>query len=439
MEIKLDKKQYVEWKVYAVTKIKDKYGFRILLTYDDESTDTQQKSGFKTKKEANEKRDMIIAQLYNGTYIVYPDLKVEDYFLYWLEEVKKPEENFSYHSYMSYRNVVKNYIIPSYGGIKMTTLNKSHIQKLYNKVTEISHSVARLLKTVMNNALEYAKYKNVVSTNLALGINLPKCIKKKPSRILEINSSQTFSIEQAKLLLVAAKETPIYLQLLFAILMGLRLSEINGLKYSNIDYVNRRILVNTQLGVNLHKDKNECKKKTITKQEVKLKTKNSRRWLDIPDLLFEAILEQKKIYEKNKRKRINDKRSPFLDDGFICCSTYGHSRSRGFHQKYYKQLLRDNNLPDIRFHDLRHTYATILIKANFDMKAVSQLLGHGSEIITIDVYCDSDMIIYDCLDVLEPYIESILPEEVMDGFVFDYTDLETDIYMDNYFNSLCIV
>lgn len=79
-------------------------------------------------------------------------------------------------------------------------------------------------------------------------------------------------------------------------------------------------------------------------------------------------------------------------------------------------------MPDIRFHDLRHTYSTILLKANFDVKAVSQLLGHASEIITVDVYCEKEEIIFDCLDILEPFIESVIPEEKGKGFIYDYSN-----------------
>lgn len=155
-------------------------------------------------------------------------------------------------------------------------------------------------------------------------------------------------------------------------------------------------------------------------------------------MLFEAILEQRKIYEQNRKRRINDNTNPFNDNDYVCCSTYGNSRSRGFHQKYYKALLKKLNLPNIRFHDLRHTYSTILIKANFNIKAVSQLLGHASEILTVDVYCETEEIIHDCLDVLEPYIESVLPEDIKKGIIFDFTDIETDYLIDEYFKSLSI-
>lgn len=406
MSLKLRNDTYINWKVYSVTKIKEKYGFRIKLEYNNE-TIVQQKAGFNTKKEAEKERNIVISQLVNHSYVVYPNIKVSEFYEYWLNEVMKPK--IEYNSYMSYRNAIYNYIIKEYGNQKMTTLNQSHIQKLYNSITKKHVSIAKLVKTIMNNSLDYAKTMNIISINVATDINLPKCVEKKEYRKLNINSSNTYNIEQVKKLLQVSKNTPIYLEIMFAVLMGMRISEINALKYSDIDYVNKKIYATRQLGKNLNIDSTTLKKKTITKQEKKMKTKNSKRWLDIPDILFNSIIEQRAIYEKNKRRRINDKHNPFVDENYICCSTYGHSRSRGFHYNYYKQIIKKANLPYIRFHDLRHTYTTILVKANFSIKAISQLLGHANEIITVDVYTNKLEIIQDCLESLNPYIERILP------------------------------
>ena len=102
-----------------------------------------------------------------------------------------------------------------------------------------------------------------------------------------------------------------------------------------------------------------------------------------------------------------------------------HSRSRSFHTKYYKKLLSSNNLTKIKFHDLRHSYTTLLIKDNYSIKAISELLGHSKEIITVDVYCDKSKIICDCLNVLEPYIESVRPETRIEN-IYNHTDIDLD-------------
>ena len=85
-----------------------------------------------------------------------------------------------------------------------------------------------------------------------------------------------------------------------------------------------------------------------------------------------------------------------------------------------KRLLKENNLPDIRWHDLRATFATILIKKDFNLKAISRKMGHSKQIITADVYGDKKAIIEDCLEKLNPFLEEILPKQE-ENIVKDYT------------------
>lgn len=92
-----------------------------------------------------------------------------------------------------------------------------------------------------------------------------------------------------------------------------------------------------------------------------------------------------------------------------------------------KKLLEDNGLPNIRWHDLRSTFCTILLKNNFNPKAVSQLMGHAKEIITIDVYGDTAEIIEDCLDDLQPFIDEVVPKKENES----RADFSEDDYIDN--------
>ena len=263
------------------------------------------------------------------------------------------------------------------------------------------------------------------------GINLPKKIKKTEYRVLKIDEKKTLTLPQVLRLIEASKETPIHMQILFAVLMGLRRSEINGLKYSDVDYIHRTLRVERQLGKKPNSKAEDCAPKMLTKQEIKTKTPAGVRELPIPDYVFEAILEERKTYEKNRRRRPKE----FRDWNYICCSTYGNPRSKGFHQKYYKDLLKSLDLPDIHFHQLRNTYATILLKNSFNSKGVSHLLGHAKEIISVDVYGDTQEIIEDCLDVLEPFIEEVIPKERKDQY-YDYSEvIEIDLILEEYFNA----
>lgn len=200
---------------------------------------------------------------------------------------------------------------------------------------------------------------------------------------------------------------------LFNVLMGLRRREINAVKYSDIDYINRTLRLRVQLGKKIRSKKEDFEPKTFTKQEVKLKTPSSERDIPIPDYVFEAILEQRKIYEKNRSRRT----SVFDDRGYICCSVTGKPRSKDFHWAHYKKLLKENCLPDIRWHDLRSTFCTLLLKNDFNPKAVSKLMGHAKELITMDVYGDKREIIADCVDELQPFIDEVMPDPEEDAMI----------------------
>ena len=176
------------------------------------------------------------------------------------------------------------------------------------------------------------------------GIDLPKMVEKKKYHTRNIDTQKTLSMDQILILLEASKDTPIHMQVLLNVLMGLRCREINGVKFSDVDYINRTLTIQRQLGKKLGSKKEDFEPKTFTKQEVRLKTPSSYRKLPIPDYEFEAILEQREIYEKQRSRRSTE----FQDLGYICCSSYGRPRSKDFHWKHYKKLLKDNGLPDIR-------------------------------------------------------------------------------------------
>lgn len=188
--------------------------------------------------------------------------------------------------------------------------------------------------------------------------------------------------------------------------MGLRCSEIIALKFSDVDFVHQTLSVNRQLGIDINKSKEDVAPKTYTKQEIATKTKSSVRTLDIPDIVFDSILKEKKRYEANKRRRS----TTFQDLGYICCSTYGRPRSKGYHQALYKKLLMELGLPNIRWHDLRATASTTLLMAGFTPKAVAKMMGHAKEIITVDVYGDKKRLSTLKLEYLEDFINEVVPD-----------------------------
>lgn len=437
--------RYIDYKVYNVMQIKKKYGFRVILTLEDNTQKIVQHSGYLKKEIAEKEKYKVIGRLEAGTYIVYTDVKVKTYMEYWYEFVVSKRLN-STGSIDTYRNSIFNHIIPNIGNLKLIDLKKGHIKKLYDQIYNYSPSVARILQTVLNTALKDATIKNFIPNNVAEGVKMPNKEKENKSKeekkeefnnsyhTLVIDEKKTFSIEEIVTIIRASKVTPIYMHVLFAALMGLRKSEINGIKYSDIDYIHRKLFVRRQLGKKKDVKKEDVAPKTFTKQEVQLKSKSSYRVLDIPDFVFDAILEERKKYEARKKRRINDKNNPFQDLEFVCCSTYGRPRSRGFIFEHFKEIKEENNLPDLPFHKLRTTYTTILAKNDFSMKAISVLLGHSSTMITFENYTDKNEIIQDCLEELEPFIDSVIGTE--ENEMIDCRDIETDIMMQEFYKRL---
>ncbi len=404
----MERKTYVDFKVGEVIRLKNRYGYRITLIYPDGSERIQQKGGFTKEKDAKKARDLTVAELYSGSFVVDESLKVKDFLSEWHETVIKKKKATTY---SSYHYQLKNHIYPALGNLKLSDLNKGHLIKFYADVSKKSYSSAKNCRVILLTALRYAVGKKLISENPAEDLYVPKSEtvkqkeKKKEYRTINIDSQATLTVEQLKLLIEKAKESKVYMYILFAGLMGLRKSEILGLKYSDVDFTRQTLYVQRQLGKDLSKPQDELPKKTLTKQEVSLKTRSSKRVLDIPDIVFNAILEQRRIYEKNRRRRPGQ----FQDEGYICCSSYGRPQSASYCYKEYKRLLSDNGLPNIRFHDLRHTYATILTNEEIDVKAISNSLGHSKTIITVDVYTDKKQMIVDVSEQTQEFACEIFP------------------------------
>lgn len=429
----IGQKNYVDFKVYDIFKIPERnnYGFRIALIYEDGSKRIKQRSGFATKKEADVERKRISAELYNGTYVV-DEVKLKDVLNQWLEYDIRQRVR-SRNTYDSYSSTIRNHIIPYFGENKLITdITKGDIYSLYKDRAKYSVSVTRQVRVVINTAMSYAVGKHLIAVNPAEGVDLPKTIEPKKYHTRVIETAKTLTAEQIMVLLEESKDTPIHMQVLFNVLMGLRRQEINGVKYSDVDYINRTLSVERQLGTGLNREPNAKNDKSLTKQELELKTDSSNRVLPIPDIVFEAILEERKIYEKNRNRR----KKSFQDLDYICCSSYGRPRSKDFHWSHYKALLKKAGLPNIRWHDLRSTFCTLLLRNDFSPKAVSKLMGHAKEIITMDVYGDNANIIPSEIPEMLEYMEEVMPElpennadeEILDGVgdIQSYLDFNED-------------
>lgn len=396
--------EYIDWKISAVMNLKNSFGYRVTLILADGTEKVQQKSGYKNKKEAQQGRDLAVAQLHSKSYVTDDRITVRDYFAEWLENVIKIKCKAS--TYSTYYYMLKNHIYPHIGGVKLIELNKAHILHLYRTVGGIYKSSVGQCRVILKTGLRYAKQNHLISIDPAKDVMIPKDIyEATPYHEINIDTQYTLTEKQLNMLIEKSRGTKIYLFILFAGLMGLRKSEILGLKYSDVDFQQKTIHIQRQLGRDLS---NDCPPKTKTKQEIGLKSRSSNRVLNIPDIVFEAIMEERQRYEANRRRRTQQ----FQDLDHICCSTYGRPRGASFCYQPFKRLLRENNLPDIRFHDLRHTYATLLLKQDLSIKAISTSLGHAKTIISMDVYGDKGEIIKDCTCEIQPIIDEVVPRQI---------------------------
>ncbi len=412
MDEQIRYKEYEDHKVKKVQKIKNGYGFRIELFFDDGTKKVQQRAGFKNKREADDARSVAIAQLKEHTYLTYGNILAKDYLEHWIEGYIRKIRN-NYNTYYSYKSKTQKYIIPLLGNKRMGELNSGDVMRLYNRVYEISKSSARVVKAIVHSCFDDAVIEKAMRVNVSEAINLPKNEKQLPYHTRAIAVEKTLNEEQVITLINGSKNTKIYLMILFNAILGLRCSEIIGLKYEDVDFAKRTIRIQRQLGRDLSISKEDAKPKTYTKQEIGLKTSSSYRTIDLPDIVFEAILQELARYEKNRSRR----KTSFQDLGYIVCSSYGRPRSKNFHFKEFKRLLKELDLPNIRWHDLRATAATIILREFKNPILASHVLGHKHEILTIDKYGDDYRIAQIDMTTLNSFIDDIAPsnEEIVDA------------------------
>lgn len=405
--------EIVSWKFReTITPERNKFVYRFSLTFSNGVTKNMQKSGFPTKREAIKAREITINQLHTKTFIPF-EYSLKEFYDFWLYYYMLDEKKITYNTYMSYRNVIYNYLLKIWDTErKITSIEKSDILYLLNFIDK--ESIVRMTCIVLRSSFQYAKDHQIISVNPTLtAIRLKK--KEKKKRLLEevkkgkIESKpKQYTIlsiqESATLLLSCKKEEPcVYLPLLLSLTAGLRISEAIAVKYCDIDWCNGILHVYRQLGrITMETDGIEGR---IITQEIKTKTRSGQRDIPLADFLIDELILARQKYE-TFRKEISD----FQDLDFVCCHENGLPFNRNFIEKRFKQVLKLCNLPDMRWHDLRHTYATTLKQSDISLKAIAVCMGHNDINITNDVYINLPEEIYDCTKELENFIEKVIPK-----------------------------
>lgn len=334
----------------------------------DENGKRKQKwfSGYKTKKEAERALADIIAKIEKGEYFEPKKITLSQFLDEWLEVYCRPK--LAPKTYKSYSEIVRLYFKPILGHIELTKLNPAVIQRYYNMLKEekqLSDTTINYHHRLLRNALKHAVKWQYISKNPCDAVDAPK------KRKVEM---KVWSKEDIKKAEKVFSNTPIFIHVMLAIYTGMRLGEICALKWEDINLKDGTCVVRRTV--------QRVNKELIIKEP---KTDSSIRVIALPQNIIELLkLEKKKQAET---RMLFGSKYDTSYDGFISVWEDGRFKEPDYvSKKFHKILAATPELPMIRFHDLRHTHATLMLASGVHMKVISERLGHSQIGITMDLY-----------------------------------------------------
>ena len=320
----------------------------------------------KTQAEVKEKLKAAISESQKldvskaGTYTVSSWVKT------WYEVYAEPRIRPNTKAY--YANYIENHIIPGIGDVPLDKLTSIQIQRFYNNLQKsgrvqrknfpelkdksLSPRVVRGVHTLLHNCLEQAVAERLLLTNPAQGCKLPQ-LEKKEMKILPQEKIGMYLAEAERRGLLAA----FYLELT----TGLRRGELLALQWTDLDVENRTLAVTKQV--------NRINGELVVSPP---KTRNSVRTLALPQQAVDLLIAEHKKHPRN----------PYLFPSPKTGTMYDPDAFRRTHDKILKAIGAEH----IRFHDLRHTFATLSLKSGVDVKTLSGALGHYSAEFTLNTY-----------------------------------------------------
>ena len=342
-----------------------------------------------SKKEVKNKLADIQNDIYNETLVVQNDITIEEWMLTWIDcYTAKTKQS----TKARYEQDIRNHINPELGRIHIQDLTDLTVQRFLNRCKNIKGLSEKSLKNiylVLNKALAKSQSKGLIKANPCSGAEIP--------------SYEEFHKEMRPL---EDTEIPIFLkaiagddyELLFYIdiFTGMRESEIIGLTWDAVDLEKGRIHLTRQL----------VKRKTKGGEYVFSTLKNKQdRFFNIPPSVVHAL---KKVKSQQAEWKLqygllyNNKENLIFTNQLgkhLCCPTiYAH----------FKKIAKKIDIPELRFHDLRHTYATLAIQNGVDYKTVSNNLGHATVAFTMDKYAHVTLTMQkDSVQKMESFIASL--------------------------------
>ena len=318
----------------------------------------------RTRAEVAKKLNRALADSEDGLFFDDEGLKVGEYLERWLESSVRG--NVSPRTYTNYRLQVRRHLAPALGRIKLKDLTPYKVRGLYRSKLDagLSNASVRYTHAVLHRALKQAVKWSLVPRNVAEAVDPPRVRREEITPL---------SPEQSRTFLAAASGDRFEALYVVALTCGLRQGEILGLKWSDVDLAAKTIRVNRQ--VQRHRDRGGL---------VFAEPKNaSRRTVPLTDTAVEALRRHGRR-QAEERMRVG---SLYEDMELLFASETGTPLdAQNVVNRSFKPLLKRAGLPSIRFHDLRHTCATLLLARGVHPKLVQTLLGHASIGITMDLY-----------------------------------------------------
>lgn len=317
-----------------------------------------------TKKEALDlARELMVRVKGGDRSVLAKGCRMDAWLDEWLDTYVKP--NRAPKTYDYYEGFVRNHIKPAFGGVLIRELEVYHVQQLINakRTDGKSFEFLRGLRATIRASLARAVKLGHVLDNVATKVDMPRAVKRTPEHL---------SPDQVSKFLAAIEGSDYEHVMTLAIFTGLRIGEITGLRWRDVNFDTNQIRIACQL-----------QRIDGILRLCPLKTGSSLRTLPM-SATIRNLLEAQREWLSSVSASGVAKRTPELID-----LVFVHANGRPFDPKTLndalKRSLSDAGLPEVSFHKLRHTFAT-LTASRGDLHAVKQILGHGQIALTANLY-----------------------------------------------------
>lgn len=329
----------------------------------------------KTADEVAEKLRRFTSEVDTGDYLEPSKLKVAEWMNIWLKDYNG---HTTPGTLVLYKGYVKNHIIPGIGALQIAKLQPHQVQHFVNNLKyqgkksekQMSYKTRKNIHGCLSAALEKAKELKYIKENPATGCSIPRNDDVETSE--EINP---FSEDELTAFMEAAKGS--YFEDIYHVAAntGMRLSEILGLRWSRFNQARAKITVDCQLLIK--REKGSQRKLAPTKN------KKNRSFKIAPSVV--ALLNRIKTKQAQNKLKAGSAWQYEIPD-LIFTDEIGGTIPHASVEHEFKRITTEIGCPDHRFHDLRHTFATLALQHGADVKTLSEALGHYSVAFTLDVY-----------------------------------------------------